>query len=152
MNETTRATRTMYERILRRLAVLVVALVVGGAGVGYLVAGAPGVWGALMGAGIAAVFMLGTVVTMMATADKPLPVATAAGVGGWAVKTIVLFVVLVVVRGQDFYSPGVFFAVLVLAIVGSLGVEATEVLRSRVPNVEPAGPGRTDTPDGPHAD
>lgn len=140
MNDTTRATRNMYEHILRRLAVLVAGLAVVGSAVGYLVAGSPGVWGALMAAGIAAVFMLGTVVTMMVTADKPLPIATAAGVGGWAVKTILLFVVLVVVRGRDFYSPGVFFVVLVVAILGSLAIEVAGVLRARVPNVEPSAP------------
>lgn len=137
MNDTTRATRTMYEHILRRLAVLVGVLIALGATVGYLLAGAPGVWGALMAAGIAALFMVGTVVTMMITADQPLPIATAAGVGGWGIKTILLVGVLVLVRGRDFYSPGVFFVVLVLAIIGSLVIEMTQVLRARVPNVEP---------------
>ena len=135
-DETSRATRNMYSVILRRLGVLVVALAVLGSVVGYLVAGAPGVWGALMGAGIAALFMVGTVVTMMLTADKPLPVATAAGVGGWLVKMIVLFVVLLIVRDRDFYSPGVFFVVLVVAILGSLGIEMAAVLRARVPTVD----------------
>lgn len=137
MTETDRTIKTMYERILRRLAVLVAALAVGGAVVGWLVAGLPGVWGALMAAGIATLFMLGTVVTMMVTADKPLPIASAAAVGGWLVKMVLLFVVLVLVRGRDFYHPGVFFVVLVLAILGSLAIESAAVLRARVPNVEP---------------
>jgi hypothetical protein len=76
---------------------------------------------------------------MMLTADKPLPLATAAGVGGWMVKMVVLFVILLLVRGRDFYSPGVFFLVLVLAIVGSLGIEMAAVLRSRVPTVDLSG-------------
>jgi hypothetical protein len=135
-DETSRATRNMYSVILRRLGVLVVALAVLGSVVGYLVAGTPGVWGALMGAAIAALFMVGTVVTMMLTADKPLPVATAAGVGGWLAKMILLFVVLLLVRDRDFYSPGVFFVVLVLAILGSLGIEMAAVLRARVPTVD----------------
>lgn len=137
MTETDRTIKTMYERILRRLAVLVAALAVGGAVVGWLVAGLPGVWGALMAAGIATLFMLGTVVTMMVTADKPLPIASAAAVGGWLVKMVLLFVVLVLVRGRDFYHPGVFFVVLVLAILGSLAIESAAVLKARVPNVEP---------------
>lgn len=135
-DDTTRATRNMYSVILRRLGVLVVALAVLGSVVGHLVAGTPGVWGALMGAGIAALFMVGTVVTMMLTADKPLPVATAAGVGGWLMKMVVLFVVLLIVRDREFYSPGVFFVVLVLAILGSLGIEMAAVLRARVPTVD----------------
>ena len=147
-NETGRATRNMYALILRRLGILVAGLAVLGSVIGYLVAGTPGVWGALMGAAVAALFMVGTVVTMMLTADKPLPVATAAGVGGWIVKMVVLFVVLLLVRGRDFYSPGVFFVVLVLAILGSLGIEMAAVLRARVPTVDLSGrpdPGHEDS-------
>ncbi|WP_448073045.1 hypothetical protein [Georgenia yuyongxinii] len=139
MNDTSRATRNMYEVILRNLTVLVVGLGVVGSGVGYLVAGLPGVWGALMAAGIAALFMIGTVVTMLVTADKPIQIASAAGVGGWLGKMIILFGVLLLVRGRDFYSPGTFFIVLLLALVGSFAIEATAVLKARVPNVEPAG-------------
>jgi hypothetical protein len=152
MNETSRATRNMYEVILRNLTVLVLGLAIVGAGVGYLVAGLPGVWGALMAAGIAALFMIGTVAAMLVTADKPIEIASAAGVGGWLVKMIILFGVLLLVRDRDFYSPGVFFVVLVLALIGSFAIEATAVLKARVPNVEPAGsdprPAGTDAANG----
>ncbi|MFD1507437.1 hypothetical protein FE374_13415 [Georgenia yuyongxinii] len=139
MNETNRAVRNMYEVILRNLTVLVLGLAIVGSGVGYLVAGMPGVWGALMAAGIAALFMIGTVIAMLVTADKPIQIASAAGVGGWLVKMVIMFGVLVLVRGRDFYSPGTFFVVLVLALIGSFAIEATAVLKARVPNVEPAG-------------
>jgi hypothetical protein len=108
--------------------------------VGYLVAGLPGLWGALMGAGVAALFMVGTAATMLATADKPLHVASAAGVGGWLAKILVLFAVLVLIKDKNFYSPGAFFVALVLAIVGSFVIEARAVLRSRVPTFEPPRP------------
>ncbi len=137
---TNNATREMFRAILRRLTLLVVVLAVGGGVVGYLVAGRPGLWGALMGAAVAALFMIGTVIAMLVTADKPLHVASAAGMGGWLVKLLVLFGVLVLVRGKDFYSPGAFFVVLVLAIVGSFVIEARAVLRSRVPTFEPPQP------------
>lgn len=144
MTDTDRATRSMFDTILRRLAVLVAGLAVAGALIGYLVASLPGVWGALMGAGIAALFMIGTVATMVLTADKPVPVASAAGMGGWLVKMLLLFGVLVAVRDRDFYSPGVFFVVLVLAVLGSLVIETSAVLRTRVPTVEPERPGDRD--------
>ncbi|MPV38123.1 hypothetical protein [Georgenia subflava] len=139
MNETTRATRNMYEVILRQLIVLVAVLAAGGSVVGYLVAGLPGVWGALMGAAIAALFTLGTVITMMRTADRPVHVMSAAMVGGWIVKMILLFAVLLIVRDRDFYSPGVFFVVLALAILGSLAIEFRAILTARIPTVEPTG-------------
>ncbi|MPV87784.1 hypothetical protein GB882_03830 [Georgenia ruanii] len=130
----------MFRRILRQLTLLVLVLAVGGGVVGYLVAGQPGLWGALMGAGVAALFMVGTAATMLLTADKPLHVASAAGVGGWIVKLVLLLVLLALVRGKGFYSPGAFFVVLVLAIVGSFVIEARAVLRSRVPTFEPPRP------------
>lgn len=136
-SETTRATRTMFQVILRRLTLLVVVLAAAGALVGWWVAGMPGVWGALMGAGIAALFMVGTALTMLLTADKPLHVASAAGVGGWLAKMVVVFVVLLLVRDRDFYSPGTFFVVLVLSILGSLTIEYVAMARARIPNVEP---------------
>jgi hypothetical protein len=55
--------------------------------------------------------------------------------------------VLLLVRGRDFYSPGVFFVVLVLAIVGSLGVEMVAVLRARVPTVDLSARGAAEQPD-----
>lgn len=148
MTETSRATRNMYEVILRQLIVLVAVLVVGGAVVGHLLAGAPGVWGALMGAGIAALFTVGTVVTMMLTADRPVHVMSAAGVGGWIIKMFLLFVVLVLVKDRDFYDPQVFFVVLALAVLGSLVIEMRALLRARIPTVEPAPrDGDLDRPD-----
>lgn len=140
MDDTTRATRTMYQTIILHLGVLLAVLLVLGAAGGYLLAAQPGLWGALMAVAIAAFFMLTTVATMLATADKPLPIASAAFVGGWLVKVLVLFGVLLAVRDRDFYHPGVFFAVLTLAIVGATALEMRAVARSRVPNTGTGGP------------
>lgn len=141
MNDTTRALHAVFRTILRRLTVLVLVLAVGGAVVGGVVAGTAGVWGALMAAGVAALFTVGTAVVMVVTADRPLHVAIAAAVGAWLGKTVLVIAVLVLVRDRDFYSPGVFFVVLVLALLGSLAIEMTALLRARVPHVEPRGPG-----------
>lgn len=143
-SETTRAVRAMFRRILARLTTLLTALAVGGSLVGWLVAGTAGLWGALLAAGIVALFTLGTVVVMLVTADKPLYVASAAGVGGWIAKTVVLFVVLLLVRGRDFYSSGVFFVVLVVGIVGSLTIETVAYARARVPIIDASARARAD--------
>ena len=93
-----------------------------------------------MAIGLAAFFMLTTVITMLVTAEKPLATATAGLAGGWLLKTLVLFGVLLAVRGRDFYHPGVFFVVLAAAIVGTTVVEMRAIARSRVPNVGTGGP------------
>lgn len=147
-SETTRAVRGMFRRILGQLLVLLVALAVGGALVGWLVAGTAGVWGALLAAGVVALFTLGTVLVMLLTADKPLYVASAAGVGGWIGKMVILFVVLLLVRDRDFYAPGVFFVVLVLGILGSVAIELVAYLRNRVPIIDAAAPARSSRDDG----
>ncbi|MFD1716824.1 hypothetical protein [Georgenia deserti] len=135
------AIRAMYTTMLVRMGIFVAALAVGGGVLGYLVAGMPGLWGGLLGAGIAALFMVATVVTMLVTANRSLTVVTTAAVGGWLVKMLLVFVVLLLISGRDFYSPGVFFIVLVVAVIGSLLIEALGVMRSRVPTVEPSSGG-----------
>ncbi|MEE6280647.1 hypothetical protein [Georgenia sunbinii] len=130
--------RAMFTTVLRHLVVLLVVLGVGGGLVGYLSAGMPGLWGGLMGTGIVAFFALTTTVVMRLTADRPLHVASAAFVGSWLLKIIIVFVVLVVVRDRDFYDPLVFFITLALAIMGSLAIEMSAALHARVPHVDPS--------------
>ncbi len=137
MDDTARATRTMYHTILRQLAVLLAVLLGAAVGVGWLVAGEAGVWGALMAVGIAAFFMLTTVVLMLVTADKPLEIASAAFVGGWIVKVLALFGVLVAVRDAGFYHRGVFFGALALAVVAATAIEMRAAATARVPNTGP---------------
>ncbi len=132
--------RAMFRTVLRRLAVLLAVLGVGGFVVGYLTVGAPGVWGALLGTALVAFFMLTTAVVMLATADKPLHVASAAFIGSWLAKVVIVFVALIALQGRDFYHPLVFFATLTLAILGSVAIEMSAALRARVPNVDPGAP------------
>jgi hypothetical protein len=134
MDDTTRATRTMYQTIVRQLLVLLGILLVLGVGAGYLIAGQGGVWGALMAVAIAGFFMLTTVAIMLATAGRPMAIASAAFVAGWLVKVLLLFGILIAVRGRDFYDPAVFFTVLTLAIIGSTIIEMRAVAGARVPN------------------
>lgn len=138
-SETSVATRRMLSAILTQLSLLLAALALGGLLVGWLVAGMAGVWGALLGVGIAAFFLVTTVVAARATADQPVHVTSAALVGAWIVKVIVLFVVLAIVRGRDFYTPGVLFVVVALAVIGSTVIEMREVARARVPTTGPTG-------------
>ena len=117
--------RAMFRTVMRQLAVLLAVLGVGGSVIGYLAVGTPGLWGALLGTALVAFFMLTTALVMLATADKPLHVASAA------------FIVLLLLRDRDFYHPLVFFVTLSLAILGSIAIEMSAALKARVPNVDP---------------
>jgi len=127
----------MFRTVMRQLAVLLAVLGVGGSVIGYLAVGTPGLWGALLGTALVAFFMLTTALVMLATADKPLHVASAAFIGSWLAKVVIVFVVLLLLRDRDFYHPLVFFVTLSLAILGSIAIEMSAALKARVPNVDP---------------
>src|SRR5699024_6945339 len=79
--------------------VTVVSLVVWG-----LIAGGPGVWGALVGAAVGGAFILATVVTMYATRNVAPTTTGAILLGSWLLKIIIAIAVMVVVRRMDFYD------------------------------------------------
>lgn len=137
----TSAVRTAFGAVLRDVVVFVVALTVLGSVVGFLVRGTEGLWGALIGSAIAALFTLTTAVIMYVTADKPIHVTTASATGAWIVKMIVLVVALAILRDLEFYDKVVFFVVLTVAIMGSLVVEMRGLAAARIPHVDP-GAGR----------
>lgn len=138
----------MFRTVLRRMVVLLLVLGILSCAIGYLTVGMPGLWGGLLGTGLVAFFTLTTAVIMLATADRPLHVASAALVASWLGKVVVVFVVLLIVRGRDFYDPVVFFVTLTASILGSVAIEMSAALKARVPNVDP-GAGRSG--DGPTA-
>lgn len=149
--ETANATRTMFGAMLRWMLVLLAVLLVGGTTIGWLTAGMAGVWAALIGSGIAAAFLLTTVVLGIVTADKPTWVASSAILGGWLVKMALLFATLIALRGHDFYNRYVLFGVVTVAILGFTAIEVREALRARVPYTAPRGGSATAPESGPEA-
>lgn len=136
------AARAVFRRALRDTVVLLVALAVLGVGVGALVAGLPGVWGALIGVALALVFSGTTVVAMLRTIDSSPNTMAAVVMGTWLAKVLVVIVVLAVIRDMDFYHRGVLAAVLALGVVGSAVLDFRAVNGGRVPYVEPGATGR----------
>jgi hypothetical protein len=105
-------------------------------GVGYLVDGVAGVWGALIGMGLAAVFFALTVAVALGTARMEVSALGAAVLGSWLVKMILLIVVLALLRDAEFYSRPVLFATLLVGTIGALLLEAWVVNTTRVPYTE----------------
>jgi hypothetical protein len=135
------ASTTAILRSTLRWGVLIEgAIAVVGALVGWLVAGPSGLGSALIGVGLAAVFLALTAITMLigarASGGSMLSTAYFAIVlGGWFVKIVVFFVVLLVLRGQPWISPLVFFFAVVTAVLASLVVDIVVFSRARVPYV-----------------
>lgn len=114
-----------------------VVLAVAASVVAGLLVGLPGVWGALLGAAVGGGFVLFTAVVILATANSEPTTLAAVLLGSWLLKLILAIVVMIVLRGMDFYNRATFVAVIALAVIGLLALETRAVLRTNVAYVEP---------------
>ncbi|WP_421740485.1 hypothetical protein [Cellulomonas sp.] len=122
----------VLRQALRDMLVLLGVLTVVGVGVGYLVDGMAGVWGALLGVGIALIFSGTTVVSVLKTVNSEPTMMMAVIMGAWLAKLIVVIIVMVILRQFDFYNPMVLFLVSVVGVIGSAVLDARAVQRGRV--------------------
>ena len=139
MTETERALESLFAKIVRQMVVTFAIIGVFGLGIGYLVAGKEGLFGALMGLGVTAFFMGTSAVVMLATTRAPIYIAQAAFIGAWIVKMILVLVLIALVRDREFYHPGVFFVVLAVSIIAATAIEMRAGMQARVPTIEPSG-------------
>lgn len=133
-------------------------LAVVGAVVGYLVAGTTGLWSALLGVLVAAVFLAITGASILIANrwygnDLYVPVFFGIVMGGWILKFVVFIAILFVLRGQPWIEPAVFFVAAVVSVLASLAVDVVVMLRMRIPHVSdvelPTDPDAGDRTDGP---
>lgn len=137
---------------LRWGALFALALAILAGGVGLLVAGLPGLWGGLLGAGLAFAFLALTAGSILLgqrlTVDDPnSPVFYGVVLGGWLLKLVVFFILLFWLRGQAFVDPWVFFLTVIVAVFGSLAIDALAFVRSRTPYVDVALPEEDQSPE-----
>ena len=133
-------TASVLGRALVYGAILTVGIAVVGSILGYLAAGMPGLLSALIGAGLTALFMgftaLSIVIASKVTKDEPSSTLFFGIVlGMWLLKFVVFIVILVLLRNQPFLEPLVMFFSILAAVIGSLTVDVIAFLRSRVPYV-----------------
>ncbi len=129
----------VLRRALRDIGLFLLVLAALGIGVGALVSGLAGVWGALLGVAVAAFFSATTVFVMLRTVHSTPTTTAAAVMGSWLGKMIVLIVVLALLRGHDFYDRWVFAAVLLVGAIGSALLDYRAVSRGRMPYVDANG-------------
>jgi hypothetical protein len=127
---------------------LVVAVVAGA--IGWFVSGGPGLVAGLVGAAAAAVFMGLTAVSILVAArvargDLGSPVFYAIVLGTWVLKLLLFAVLVIPLRTATWLDPVVFFWAIIVAVLGSLVIDAVSFMRTRVPYVSdarlPDGPG-----------
>lgn len=124
-------------RTLAAAGLVFALLVPVGVVLGALVEGWSGVWGALLGLAVPAIFLSITAVVAVLTARLPATTMGAIVLGSWLVKIVFLLAILVGLRGATFYSTGVFFVAFLAGLVAYLAVETISVLRTRQAYVTP---------------
>lgn len=140
---------TILARALVYGVILTVAIAVVGSIVGLLVAGVPGLVSGLIGAGLTALFMVLTAgsIVLAAKVTKNEPSSTlffGIVLGSWLLKFVLFIAILLILRGQPFLEPLVFFFSILAAVIGSLVVDVIAFLGSRTPYVgDVALPGDT---------
>ncbi|WP_144795492.1 hypothetical protein [Microbacterium paludicola] len=136
----TPAINAVLRTVLVWTGIAAAALIVLGGGIGYLVAGAEGLWSGLAGVGLAIVFLALTPVSVLIANrwyGKEMFATVFFGIvmGGWLLKLVIFIVAIVILRGQSWVVPEVIFLSLVAGIVVSLAIDAIAFSRLRVPHV-----------------
>ncbi|TPW70676.1 hypothetical protein [Schumannella sp. 10F1B-5-1] len=139
-------TAPLFRRVLRDGAILALVVAVLGGGIGLIAAGLPGLWGGLIGAVLAAVFLALTAASVLLAGratggDLASPVFFGIVLGVWLLKLVLFLVLSIVLRGQPWLNPYVFFAAVVVAVLGSLVIDVVAFQKSRVPYVDAPLPG-----------
>ncbi|MEX8057682.1 hypothetical protein [Microbacterium sp. 16-032] len=120
--------------------IVTAVLLVLGAVIGFLVGGGGGLGSALSGVAVSAIFLAVTAISILVANrwfGDPLYVPIFFGIvlGGWLLKLILFIVAIVVLRGQGWVDPVVFYVALVVSVIASLAVDVVVLLRMRIPSV-----------------
>jgi hypothetical protein len=130
-------------------------LVIIGAVAGFAIGRGEGLASALAGVVVAAIFLAITSASILIANrwfGDPLYVPIFFGIvlGGWLLKIVLFVVAMLVLRGQPWIQPPVFFVALVVSVLASLAVDVIVLLRMRLPHVSTSLP--TDPEEGEHTD
>ncbi|MDU0344252.1 hypothetical protein RWH44_00930 [Microbacterium sp. KSW2-29] len=120
--------------------IVTAVLLVIGAVAGFAVGGAGGLGSALSGVAVSAFFLAVTAISILVANrwyGDPLYVPIFFGIvlGGWLLKLVLFIVAIVVLRGQGWVDPVVFYVALVVSVIASLAVDVVVLLRLRIPSV-----------------
>ena len=126
--------------VLKWGAIVMGALAVLGALIGFLVDGSNGLWSALVGIILGGVFLAITAASILIAnrffgTDLYVPIFFGIVLGGWILKFVLFLVVVLVLREQAWVNPVIMFLAIVFGVLGSQIVDALVLLRMRMPNV-----------------
>ena len=131
-------TKEIFNSALKSMLILVVVVLVVGSGIGYLVAGLPGVWSALLAVGVTLIFSGTTIWSMIYTADKSPNTTMAVVLGAWVIKMLFFIIFLAALTDATFYHKTTFGIIVLVAVFGSALLDMRAVIKGRMPYVTPA--------------
>ena len=123
-------------------AIAIAAVAVIGCVIAYLAAGVPGLWSALAGAGLAAVFGLGTQLAALLTVRRDPLVFVGATAASSMVKILLVIVAAMFAQTVEQLVRPAFGATLLAGSVAAIIIDIIVFQRGRIPYVQPG----TDTP------
>ena len=127
-----------YKLAARISALWLAVVLLGGAAIGWWVAGESGMWSAVLGASAAAIFTLSTQIAAYRGAKKgPMAFVGAVAVTSVAKFLVVAVVALIALQLEWVVRP-VFGAVLLIGAIGGLVIDLIAIQRARVPYVAEA--------------
>lgn len=128
-------TKEIFRSALKATVLMLAGLLGLSLALGWLLSGSEGIWAALLGVAITAVFSGATIVSMLVTVDATP--ATTAGVilGGWLAKMVLLVISLTVLKQMTFYDPTFFGIVLLVGVLLSASLDLRSVIKGRQPYV-----------------
>ncbi len=128
----------VFRRGLKWSAIAVAAIAVIGCVIAYVAGGAAGLWSALAGAGLAAIFGLGTQAVAVITVRKdPLVFVGAVAVSSMA-KILLVIVAAVVAQNVEALVRPAFGATLLAGSIAAIIIDIVVFQTGRVPYVTPA--------------
>lgn len=132
------ASNPVFARVLTVGAVVTGVLAVVGAIVGFAVAGVPGLLSVLAGVVLAAVFLgitAGSILFANRWIGDPLypTLFFSIVLGGWLLKFVLFFVVMLVLNGQPWLVKVPFFVALVVSVIATLVMDVVIMSKMRIP-------------------
>jgi hypothetical protein len=127
--------KTVFTKVLKIGSLLISAIAVIGSLVGFFTAGVPGLLGALVGAGIALIFVSLTAISVLVGSRLSLGGFYGIVLGGWLLKVVIFIGTIAIIKQISGLNRVAIFVTLVASVLGSLAVDAFVVTKSKIPVV-----------------
>ena len=127
--------QTVFTKVLKLGSILILSIAVLGSLIGFFAAGLPGLFGSLVGASLALIFVTLTALSVLLGGKLNLGGFYAVVLGGWLLKVVLFIAAISLISRLDGLNRVAIFISLVASVLGSLAVDAYVALKSKIPVV-----------------